>query len=111
MNKTFDLTIEKDNIDHIKEEEKKKKEEIFNKKNKIKNELINGLNKQIKLNYKKSYDLETLGKSDKYGICCEPIHVNEFGRCIKCCGIMKKVEIHSKKECDVIKKEESEKMK
>ena len=111
MNKTCDLAIEKDNIEKIKEEERKKKEEMFNKKNKIKNELINDLDKQIKLKNKKSYDFGTLGKSDKYDICCEPIHVDEFGRCIKCCRIMKKVQIHPKKEYDVIKKEEIEKMK
>ena len=111
MNKSYDLAIEKDNIEQIKEEERKKKEEIFNKKTKIKNELINGLDKQIKLKNKKSFNYEPLGKPNKFDICCEPIHVDEFGRCIKCCRIMKKVQIHPKKEYDVIKEEEIKKMK
>ena len=111
MNKSCNLAIERDNIKKIKEEERKKDEENYNKKTKIKNELINELDKQIKIKNKKSFDFQPLGKVDKFDICCEPIHVDEYGRCIQCSRIMKKVQIHPKKEYDDIKKEEIEKMK
>ena len=110
MNKSLDLAIEQDQIKKLKEEERKKNEEKMVRKNKMKNELLTGLNNQIKYKHQISYDFEPLGKEGKFNIYCEPIHIDKYGKCIKCHRILKQIQIHPKKEYDIIKNEEKEKM-
>ena len=110
MNKSSDLAIEQDQIKKLKEEERKKNEEKMVRKNKMKNELLTGLNNQIKYKHQISYDFEPLGKEGKFNIYCEPIHIDKYGKCIKCHRILKQIQIHPKKEYDIIKNKEKEKM-
>ena len=107
-NKSLNIENEQKALQKIKEEENKINEEKIRKKFRVRKELINELNNQIKLKNKKQIDFAPA--DNNFNVCCEPQQVDEFGRCIKCLRIMKKNHIHPKKEFERIKEEENEKM-
>ena len=107
-NKSLNIENEQKALQKIKEEENKINEEKIRKKFRVRKELINELNNQIKLKNKKQIDFAPI--DNNFNVCCEPQQVDEFGRCIKCLRIMKKNHIHPKKEFERIKEEENEKM-
>ena len=90
--------------------------EKHKKKLRIRTELIKQLNDQINLkkqinqNNNNNNNDEILSES-KGNIYCEPIHLDENGKCIKCHRILNKNMIFPKIEYERIKEAEEEKIK
>ena len=114
LNKSYDIALENEINKKNEDDYKKSLLEKHKKKLKIRTELIKQLNDQINLkkqiNQNNNNNDEILSQS-KGNIYCEPIHLDENGKCIKCHRILNKNMIFPTIEYERIKEAEEEKIK
>ena len=109
LDKSNDIILEQKRLKMVAEQEKNELEKQKNKKYKIKKELIEKLDEQIKLKRNKSFDMRHADDKNinDYNIIYRENKNNEqFGRCIKCLKLLRKNQICPKEEYELIKKNE-----
>ena len=108
LDKSTDIALEQKRLKLVEEKEKIELENQKNKKYRIKRELMEKLDEQIKLKRNKSFDMRSLGKETIIDntIYREKRDNEQFGRCFKCFKLLRKNQICPKEEYELIKKTE-----
>ena len=108
LDKSTDIALEQKRLKLVEEKEKIELENQKNKKYRIKRELMEKLDEQIKLKRNKSFDMRSLGKETIIDntIYREKRDNEQFGRCFKCLKLLRKNQICPKEEYELIKKTE-----
>ena len=108
LDKSTDIALEQKRLKLAEEKEKIELENQKNKKYRIKRELMEKLDEQIKLKRNKSFDMRSLGKETIIDntIYREKRDNEQFGRCFKCLKLLRKNQICPKEEYELIKKTE-----
>ena len=106
LDKSKDIALERKRLKLIEEQEKNELENRKNKKIRIKNELIEQLDEQVRLKRTKSLDVYKLGDNNiSYNnIYSETKNNEQFGRCLKCHKLLRKNKLCPKEEYELIKK-------
>lgn len=104
LDKSNDIALERKRLKLIEEQEKNELENRINKKFRIKKELMEKLDEQVRLKRAKSLDVYKLGENISYNNVYSEIKNNEqFGRCLKCNKLLRKNQICPKEEYELIK--------
>ena len=106
LDRSNDIALERKRLKLIEEQEKNEIENRKNKKFRIKKELMEKLDEQVRLKRTKSLDVYQLGDNNNisYNNVYSEIKNNEqFGRCIKCHKLLRKNQICPKEEYELIK--------
>jgi len=108
LDKSNDIALERKRLKLIEEQEKNELENRKNKKFRIKKELMEKLDEQVRLKRTKSLDVYQLGRDNNipYNNVYSETKTNEqFGRCLKCHKLLRKYQICPKEEYELIKEE------
>ena len=105
LDKSNDIALERKRLKLIEEQEKNELENRKNKKFRIKKELMEKLDEQVRLKRTKSLDVYKLGDNNiSYNNVYSETKSNEqFGRCLKCHKLLRKNQICPKEEYELIK--------
>ena len=110
LEKNKDIDVEQKRLKMIQEKEKNELENLKNKKYRIKKELIEQLDQQIKLKRNKSFDMRNLNNNNigisENNVYSENKKTEQFGRCIKCFKLLRKNQICPQEEYNLIKNAE-----
>ena len=109
LDKSTEIALEQKYLKILQAQEKNELEKQKNKKYRIKKELMEKLDEQIKLKRNKSFDMRHLeNKNDisDNNIFTENKNNEQFGRCMKCFKLLRKNQICSREEYDLIKNTE-----
>lgn len=110
LEKNQELSVELKRLKILQEQEKNELENIKNKKYRIKKELMEQLDQQIKLKRNRSFDSRYLNSNinciSDNNIFTENKDGEQFGRCIKCFKLLRKNQICPKEEYNLIKNAE-----
>ena len=111
LDKSSDIASEQKRLKIIEIQEKNESENQRNKKYKIKKELMEKLDEQIKLKRNKSFDMRFLNNDNisEKNIFRENKNSEQFGRCLKCFRLIRKNQICPKEEYEKIKNSEIQK--
>ena len=105
LDRSNDIALERKRLKLIEEQEKNELENIKNKKFRIKKELMEKLDDQVRIKRTKSLDAYKLGDNNiTYNNVYSETKSNEqFGRCLKCNKLLRKNQICPKEEYELIK--------
>ena len=105
LDKSSDIALEQKRLKLIEEQEKMELENKKNKKYKIRRELMEKLDEQIRLKRTKSFDANHLRDANinDNNIYSEIKNNEQFGRCLKCHKLLRKTQICPKEEYELIK--------
>ena len=107
LDKSNDIALERKRLKFIEEQEKNELENRKNKKFRIKKELIEKLDEQVRLKRTKSMDVYKLGDNNNNisynNVYSETKSNEQFGRCLKCNKLLRKNQICPKEEYEQIK--------
>ena len=108
LDKSNDIALERKRLKFIEEQEKNELENRKNKKFRIKKELIEKLDEQVRLKRTKSMDVYKLGDNNNNNISYNNVYSEtksneQFGRCLKCNKLLRKNQICPKEEYELIK--------
>ena len=110
LDKSTEIALEQKYLKILQDQEKNELEKQKNKKYRIKKELMEKLDEQIKLKRNKSFDMRHLeSKSNEMSennIYRENKKNEQFGRCMKCFKLLRKSQICPREEYDLIKNTE-----
>ena len=107
LEKSNDIALERKRLKLIEEQEKNELENRKNKKFRIKKELMENFNEQVRLKRTKSLDVYKLGDNNNisYNNVYSEIKSHEqFGRCLNCNKLLRKNKLCPKEEYELIKK-------
>ena len=107
LDKSMDIAMEQKRLKMVEAQEKIELENQKKKKYRIKKELMEKLDEQIKLKRNKSFDMRSMNAHiSENTIFRENKNNEQFGRCFKCLKLLRKNQICPKEEYDLIRNTE-----